>query len=218
MGKESAQLDQNAAGLVRTASRSPNPPLDNGSEQTVPIGTQLEDAHETPPQSSCVSFSETLDQLRTNEHEEGDQHAPLHNGATEPELTEQQEQQEFSPTNMRRNTRLITMDGEHNGCGKGRTGSCTRAGKCSPPLQPDCNMVATPELGLNDWQSPHIFFFGARDCSRRELSQVKGVPLHALYTHLPQLNRSSLALQFPALCVMTSKNQSKRARDPAECN
>ena len=27
--------------------------------------------------------------------------------------------------------------------------SCTRAGRCSPPLHPDCNMVATPELGLN---------------------------------------------------------------------
>ena len=36
----------------------------NGSQQT---SVEIEDARETPPQSYCVSFSEALDQLRTND-------------------------------------------------------------------------------------------------------------------------------------------------------
>ena len=36
---------------------------------------------------------------------------------------------------------------------KGVHCSSSRAGRCSPQ-QPDCNMVETPEMGFNDWNTP----------------------------------------------------------------
>ena len=91
MGKESAQL------VVRTASRSPNPPMDNGNEQTsVEMGSQsalnlIMLARHLHNPAVCRSAK-----LWTNS---GHWHALLHNGAAEPKLTEYQEQQESSPTN-----------------------------------------------------------------------------------------------------------------------